>query len=75
MAFGSEFICRRNYKTDGLICLLQGLAVMTTKMAAGEDLREMLPTTVLGDVLIGTSQPSSMTVGQARGEGVYIFIF
>ncbi|MEQ2164810.1 hypothetical protein GOODEAATRI_010520 [Goodea atripinnis] len=40
---------------------------MKTKMAAGEELLEMLPTTALEGVMIGQSL-LSMTVGQAPGE-------
>lgn len=68
----SQLICKKNLQLYHLIfiCSLQGLAVMTTKMEAGEGLPGMLPTTALGDGLIGPSLPSSMTVGQAQGEGV-----
>ncbi len=52
------------------VCSLQGLAVMTTKMAAGEDLQGTPLTTALGDVLIGPRLPSSTTVEQAQEEGV-----
>lgn len=57
--------------TDRLfICSLQGLAVTTTKIAAGEELQGTLPTTALGDALIGPRLASSMTVGQVQEEGV-----
>lgn len=42
---------------------------MTTKMAAGEDLQEMLASTALGDALTGLSLPSLMIVGQAQEDG------
>lgn len=49
---------------------LQGLAVMTAKMATGEDLPGTLPTTVLGVGPIGPRTPTSMTVEQGQEEGV-----
>lgn len=42
---------------------------MKTKMADGEDLLGMLPTTALEDVMIGLSLPFLMTVELAQEEG------
>lgn len=42
---------------------------MKTKMAAGEDLLETLPTTALEGVMIGPSLPSLMTEELAQEEG------
>lgn len=53
-----------------VICWLQAWAVLTTKMATGEELKGMLPITALGAVLIGPRLASSMTVGQVQEEGV-----
>lgn len=42
---------------------------MKTKMAAGEDLLEMLPTTALEGAMIGLSLPSLMIGELAQEEG------
>lgn len=44
--------------------------VTKTKMADGEDLLGMLPTTALEDVMIGQSLPFLMTVELAQEEGM-----
>lgn len=56
--------------TDLYFWTWQGLAVMTTKMATGEDLPGTLLTTVLEVGPTGPRTPTSMTVEQGQEEGV-----
>lgn len=65
----SRFAENSQLLTGALSVPSQGLTIMTTKMAAGEDLQGMLASTALGDATIDPSLPSLMNVGQAQGEG------